>query len=54
MESKIKNASVKVMLSYDYSHFEASMSKEDYLEAHELNIIVITLHPANIEYHRPI
>lgn len=29
MESKIKNASVKVMLSYDYSHFEASMSLEN-------------------------
>ena len=26
MKTKIKNASVKVMLSYDYSHFEASMS----------------------------
>lgn len=25
----IKNASVKVMLSYDYSHFEASMSLEN-------------------------
>jgi len=29
METKIKNASVKVMLSYDYSHFEASMSVEN-------------------------
>ena len=29
MKSKIKNASVKVMLSYDYSHFEASMSVEN-------------------------
>ena len=29
METKIKNASVKVMLSYDYSHFEASMSLEN-------------------------
>lgn len=28
-ETKIKNASVKVMLSYDYSHFEASMSLEN-------------------------
>lgn len=27
--TKIKNASVKVMLSYDYSHFEASMSLEN-------------------------
>ena len=36
MESKIKYASVKVMLSYDYSHFEASMSKEDYLEAQKV------------------
>jgi len=29
METKIKTASVKVMLSYDYSHFEASMSLEN-------------------------
>lgn len=29
METKIKNASVKVMLSYDYSHFEASVSLEN-------------------------
>lgn len=29
METKIKAASVKVMLSYDYSHFEASMSVEN-------------------------
>lgn len=29
MQTKIKNASVKVMLSYDYSHFEASMSLEN-------------------------
>lgn len=29
MTTKIKNASVKVMLSYDYSHFEASMSLEN-------------------------
>jgi hypothetical protein len=29
MGTKIKNASVKVMLSYDYSHFEASMSLEN-------------------------
>jgi hypothetical protein len=29
METKIKNASVKVMLSYDYSHFESSMSLEN-------------------------
>lgn len=29
METIIKNASVKVMLSYDYSHFEASMSLEN-------------------------
>lgn len=28
-ETKIKTASVKVMLSYDYSHFEASMSLEN-------------------------
>ena len=28
-ETKVKNASVKVMLSYDYSHFEASMSLEN-------------------------
>ena len=27
--TKIKTASVKVMLSYDYSHFEASMSLEN-------------------------
>lgn len=27
--TKIKTASVKVMLSYDYSHFEASMSVEN-------------------------
>jgi len=29
MSTIIKNASVKVMLSYDYSHFEASMSLEN-------------------------
>lgn len=29
MTTIIKNASVKVMLSYDYSHFEASMSLEN-------------------------
>lgn len=29
METKIKTASVKVMLSYDYSHFEASMTLEN-------------------------
>jgi len=29
MKTTIKNASVKVMLSYDYSHFEASMSLEN-------------------------
>ena len=29
METTIKTASVKVMLSYDYSHFEASMSLEN-------------------------
>lgn len=29
MGTVIKNASVKVMLSYDYSHFEASMSLEN-------------------------
>jgi len=29
METIIKSASVKVMLSYDYSHFEASMSLEN-------------------------
>lgn len=28
-DTKIKTASVKVMLSYDYSHFEASMSLEN-------------------------
>ena len=28
-QTKIKTASVKVMLSYDYSHFEASMSLEN-------------------------
>lgn len=28
-ETILKNASVKVMLSYDYSHFEASMSLEN-------------------------
>lgn len=28
-ETKIKSASVKVMLSYDYSHFEASMALEN-------------------------
>jgi hypothetical protein len=28
-KTKIKNASVKVMLSYDYSHFEASISLEN-------------------------
>lgn len=29
METKITSASVKVMLSYDYSHFETSMSLEN-------------------------
>lgn len=29
METIVKQASVKVMLSYDYSHFEASMSVEN-------------------------
>jgi len=29
MPTKIKSASVKVMLSYDYSHFEASMQLEN-------------------------
>ncbi len=29
METKVKSASVKVMLSYDYSHFEASMQLEN-------------------------
>jgi hypothetical protein len=29
MKTKIKNASVKVMLSYDYCHFEALMSLEN-------------------------
>lgn len=29
METKIKTASVKVMLSYDYSHFEANMGLEN-------------------------
>jgi len=29
MDTIIKTASVKVMLSYDYSHFEASMSLEN-------------------------
>lgn len=29
MDTKIKSASVKVILSYDYSHFEASMSLEN-------------------------
>ena len=29
MKTKIKNASVKVMLSYDYSHFETLMSLEN-------------------------
>lgn len=29
METKIKNASVKVMLSHDYSHFECLMSLEN-------------------------
>jgi hypothetical protein len=28
-ETKVKSASVKVMLSYDYSHFEASMALEN-------------------------
>jgi len=28
-QTKIKSASVKVMLSYDYSHFEASMALEN-------------------------
>src|ERR1035437_1439724 len=29
METKIKSASVKIMLSYDYSHFETCMSLEN-------------------------
>lgn len=29
MDTKIKSASVKVMLSYDYSHFEAAMALEN-------------------------
>ncbi len=29
METKVKSASVKVMLSYDYSHFESSMAIEN-------------------------
>ena len=29
MDAKIKDASVKVMLSYDYSHFEVSMTLEN-------------------------
>lgn len=29
VETKVKSASVKVMLSYDYSHFEASMALEN-------------------------
>src|SRR4029078_3071555 len=29
MQTKIKSASVKVMLSYDYCHFEVSMSVEN-------------------------
>lgn len=29
MDTKIKTASVKVMLSYDYSHFECAMSVEN-------------------------
>ena len=29
MDTKIKDASVKVMLSYDYSHFEVSMTLEN-------------------------
>lgn len=39
MVTKIKNASVKVMLSYDYSHFEASMSLENDngVEVHEID-----------------
>lgn len=39
MTTKIKTASVKVMLSYDYSHFEASMSleNEDGIELQEVD-----------------
>ena len=39
MTTKIKTASVKVMLSYDYSHFEASMAleNEDGIELHEVD-----------------
>lgn len=39
METKIKTASVKVMLSYDYSHFEANMGleNEDGIELHEVD-----------------
>lgn len=39
MPTVIKNASVKVMLSYDYSHFEASMSleNEDGLTSQEID-----------------
>ena len=29
METRIKSASVKIMLSYDYSHFETCMSLEN-------------------------
>lgn len=29
METKVKTASVKIMLSYDYSHFEACMTAEN-------------------------
>jgi hypothetical protein len=39
METKIKNASVKVMLSYDYSHFEATMAldNDNGLTMHEID-----------------
>ena len=39
MQTKIKTASVKVMLSYDYSHFEANMGleNEEGIELHEVD-----------------
>lgn len=39
MDTIIKNSSVKVMLSYDYSHFEASMSleNENGIQLHEVD-----------------
>jgi hypothetical protein len=39
MQTKIKTASVKVMLSYDYSHFEANMGleNENGIELHEVD-----------------